>query len=316
MTSPAKKISIVTPVYNEEDNVAVCHETIRNLFADKLPGYDYEHIFCDNDSKDRTVEILRCIALSDARVKIIVNARNFGPLPNAFNGLLASSGDACIPLLAVDLQDPPELIPRFVEKWLSGYEVVYGIREKREESWMMRNTRRVFYRTVSRFSDFYIPPDAGEFQLIDQRVVKALRQFEDVNPYTRGMIASCGFRSTGIPYTWKRRSRGFSKNSLYNLIDQGLNGLISFSRVPLRFAMLSGFVLAALSLAYAFLSLVINLVFYRQLAASGVATLIVALFFFSGVQLCLIGLLGEYIGAIHFQVRKRPMVIERARFNF
>jgi glycosyltransferase involved in cell wall biosynthesis len=310
-----KLISIVTPCYNEEDNVKECYETVKTLFAAKLPAYAYEHIFCDNASTDSTLALLKEIAGGDRNVRIIANARNFGPFRSLFNGVLNARGDAIVVFLPADLQDPPEVITDFVAKWQEGYDVVYGIREKREEHLIMVLLRKLYYRMITRFAEIYIPPDVGEFQLIDRKVLDALKKFEDYYPYVRGMIASCGFSSTGIEYTWKARKRGFSKNNLYRLIDQGLNGLISFTNVPLRLCMLFGFFLAGASIAYALLQLIITLVYY-SLAPPGIPTLIIALFFFSGVQLFFIGLLGEYIGAIHAQVRKRPLVIEKERINF
>lgn len=311
-----KTISIVTPCFNEQDNVEPCHAAVKALFDGPLAGYIREHVFCDNASTDGTPARLRALATADPCVKVIFNARNFGPFCSTFNGLMATTGDAVVVLLAADLQDPPEVIVEFVAKWQQGHQVVYGIRVKREESWLMRVVRHGYYRLVSRFSDFPIPPDVGEFQLIDRCVVQALRRFDDHYPYIRGMIASCGFATVGIEYTWRARQRGFSKNRLWHLIDQALNGIISFNKVPLRLVMMGGLVLATLSVLYAVASLIINLMFFRQLAEPGVPTLIVALFFFSGVQLFLIGFMGEYIGAIHAQVRKRPLVIERERINF
>lgn len=311
-----KLISIVTPCYNEQDNVADCYEAVRRVFAEQLPGYDHEHVFCDNASADDTVAVLRQLAARDPRVKVIVNARNFGPFCSTFNGLMRTRGDAVVVLLAADLQDPPELIPDFVRRWEEGYQVVYGIRQSREEGFLMRRTRRLYYWTVSKFADITIPPNVGEFQLIDRVVVEALRQFEDYYPYIRGMIANCGFRATGVEYTWKSRKKGFSKNRLYHLIDQGLNGLVSFTKVPLRLCLLGGFLLAGLSILYAVVSLLIHLCSGSALTAPGIPTLIVALFFFSGVQLFFFGVLGEYLAAVHFQVRKRPLVIERERINF
>ncbi len=311
-----KLISIVTPCYNEQDNVADCYEAVRRVFAERLPGYDYEHVFCDNASTDDTVGVLRQLAARDPRVKVIVNSRNFGPFCSTFNGLLSTRGDAAVVLLAADLQDPPEVVAAFVQKWEQGHQVVYGIRQQREEGFLMHRVRRLYYWTVSRFADITIPPNVGEFQLIDRVVVDALRRFDDHYPYIRGMIANCGFKVTGVPYTWKARKRGFSKNRLYHLIDQGLNGLVSFTKVPLRFCLLGGFLLAGLSILYAAVSLVVNLCAGGALAAPGIPTLIVALFFFSGVQLFFFGILGEYMAAVHFQVRKRPLVIERERINF
>lgn len=311
-----KLISIVTPCFDEEDNVEECRRAVASLFQNELAAYDHEHIFCDNASTDGTLAILRRMASEDRAVKIIANARNFGPFRSLFNGVLNAGGDAVLVFLPADLQDPPELIADFVRRWEEGYEVVYGIRKRREESLVMVALRKVYYRMITKFADIYIPPDVGEFQLIDRKVLEALRRFDDYYPYVRGMIASCGFRATGIEYTWKARKRGFSKNNLYRLIDQGLNGLISFTNVPLRLCMLLGFLVAGASISYALLQLLVNLVFFRKFAPPGIASLTVAIFFFSGVQLFVLGLLGEYIGAIHSQVRKRPLVIEKERINF
>lgn len=311
-----KLISIITPCYNEEDNIDDCYGAVRAIFENVLRDYDYEHIFCDNASSDNTLKILRELAGKDSRIKVIVNSRNYGPFRSTFNGLMNSRGDAVLVLLAADLQDPPEMLKDFVIKWEEGYQIVYGIRKEREENRIMSSVRKTFYRVVNRFADFHIPLDAGEFQLVDKVVIEALRGFEDYYPYIRGMIASCGFKSTGIGYVWKARKKGFSKNRIYHLIDQGLNGIISFSSVPLRISMLLGFLLSGLSIFYAFMQFLINLIFFRMLAPPGIATLIVAVFFFSGVQLFFIGLLGEYIGAIHSQVRKKPLVIEKERINF
>jgi glycosyltransferase involved in cell wall biosynthesis len=315
MTKP-KLISIVTPCYNEALNVRACRDAVRQIFESELPGYDYEHIFCDNDSKDGTPRILRELAAEDRHVKVILNSRNFGPFRSMFNGILSASGDAVLCFLPADLQDPPQLIPQMVERWESGYEVVYGVRAQREESFLMRSIRRAYYRLVTRLADIEIPMNVGEFQLVDRCVVDALHQFDDYYPYVRGMIASCGFQSISLEYTWKRRERGFSKNRLYHLVDQGLNGLVSFTNVPLRLCTFFGLALSCLTLLYGVTALVLNLVYYRQMAAPGIPTLIVAVFFFSGIQLFFLGFLGEYVGAIHSQVRKRPMVIERGRLNF
>jgi polyisoprenyl-phosphate glycosyltransferase len=316
MNAPRKVISVVTPCFNEQDNVADCYEAVKRVFAEQLPDYDFEHLFCDNASTDGTVAVLRELAGKDPHVRVIVNARNFGPFCSTFNGLMNTSGDAVVVLLAADLQDPPELIVDFVRRWEQGYQVVYGIRKDREEGFLMHRIRRLYYWTVSHFADITIPPNVGEFQLIDRVIVEALHQFDDHYPYVRGMIAHCGFRATGIEYTWKARKKGFSKNRLYHLVDQGLNGLVSFTKVPLRLCLLGGFCLAGLSLLYAFLSFAYHLCCHGELVPPGIPTLIVALFFFSGVQLFFFGVLGEYVSAVHFQVRKRPLVIERERINF
>jgi polyisoprenyl-phosphate glycosyltransferase len=311
-----KLISIVTPCYNEVDNIRECYESIQKLFATELAEYDYEHIFCDNNSEDGTLELLKEMAATDKHIKIIANARNFGPFRSNFNGVLSARGDGILVFLPADLQDPPQLLPTFLKKWQEGYQVVYGIRKVREESRWMIWGRKIFYRLVNRFAGFYIPPDVGEFQFIDRVVLEALKKSDDYYPYIRGMIANCGFKSIGLEYTWKARKRGLSKNKMYDLIDQALNGFISTTNVPLRLCLIFGFILSFLSISYAFLQVVLNLIFFRQFVSAGIATLITALFFFSGVQLFFIGILGEYIGAIHSQVRRRPFIIEKERINF
>ena len=316
MSERKKVISIVTPCFNEEGNVTPCYLAIKQLFEGPLAKYDYEHVFCDNASSDNTVLLLKGLAAQDPHVKIIVNARNFGALRSDYNGVLATAGDAVIVFLPADLQDPPEVIPELVGHWEAGNEIVYGIRAQREEGLLMRTARRFFYRLVRRMADIDVPVDAGEFQLIDRKVVDTLREFEDYYPYIRGMIASCGFRRVGVPYTWKARERGYSKARYYHLIDQALNAIISLSNVPMRLCMFFGFGIAMLSILIGFFGLIMNLIYYQQIAPVGIPTLIVAVFFFSGLQLFFFGVLGEYISAIHFQVRKRPLVIERERINF
>jgi glycosyltransferase involved in cell wall biosynthesis len=315
MDGPRKLISVVTPCYNEQDNVRDCRLAVRRVFETELPGYDYEHIFCDNASTDGTPAALCALAAEDPRVKVIFNARNFGPFRSAFNGILSTRGDAVLLMLAADLQDPPELLAQFVRLWEQGHEVVAGVRRVREEGWLMRTVRRIYYRTVSTMADFAIPRNVGEFQLVDRKVVDTLRQCEDYYPYIRGLVASFGFRRVEVPYAWKARKKGFSKNRLYHLVDQGLNGLVSFTNVPMRLCLLGGFGLAALSILYAIFSFCYHLC-VNGAAPPGMATLITAVFFFSGVQLFFFGVLGEYIAAIHSQVRKRPLVVERGRLNF
>jgi len=312
--TPRKRISIITACYNEEDNVQEAYEAVRRVMAGRLSAYDYEHIFSDNASKDRTVELLTEIAASDKRVKVIVNSRNIGPFRNTFNGMKHATGDAVVVLLAADLQDPPELIADFVEHWEKGYKIVYGIRRKREESFWLRTLRKAYYRLVEHMSDVHVPSDAGEFQLIDRIVADSVLQVDDYYPYIRGLIAQTGFSSKGIPYTWLRRERGLSKNRMFHLIDQALNGIISTSKTPLRLCILLGLVLSLLSMGYAVYSLVANLLKLGQVP-TGIPTVIVALFFFNGLLLFFIGILGEYVLAIHEQLRRGPPMIEMKKIN-
>ena len=310
-----RTITVVTPCFNEEANVEECHASLAAVFAKSLPGYALEHVFCDNASTDGSVEVLRGLAAADPTVKVVVNARNYGPFRSTFNGLRHATGDAVVVMFAADLQDPPEVVADFVREWEAGAEVVFGVRNQREEGLVMRGVRKTYYRMVSRFAGIDIPLDVGEFQLIDRKVLAALLEHDDYYPYIRGMIANCGFRTKGVPYVWRARKRGFSKNRLYHLVDQGLNGLISFTNLPMRIAMFAGFGIALLSFLYALFTIAANLVAHGGLTVPGIPTLIVALFFFGGVQLMFLGIIGEYVSAIHFQVRKRPLVVERELIN-
>jgi len=310
------RISIISPCYNEEENVEACYVAVLALFAPggPLAHHEREHIFSDNASEDGTVAILRRLAADDPQTKVILNARNFGPFRSNFNALRYATGEAILVFLPVDLQDPPEMIPEMVRHWEAGIEVVAGARANREETLALRSCRRIFYRIVNTLSDFEIPENVGEFQLIDRKVWQVVVSHRDQYPFIRGIIASAGFRRLILPYTWKARKRGISKNNALRLIDQAMNGIFSFTDAPMRFASFAGFAIAGLAMLYAVITLLLSLVI-QGMAPAGTQTIIVALFFFSGVQLMFIGMLGEYITAIHAQVRRGPMVVERERIN-
>ena len=311
-----KTISIVTPCFNEADNVEACRDAVAALFAPGAPlaSYAREHIFADNDSSDGTQDILRLLAANDPSMKVILNARNYGPFRSNFNALRAATGDAVVVFLPADLQDPAEMIPEFVTLWEGGVEVVAGARVNRQESLALRTCRAIFYRTVRSFSDIDIPVNVGEFQLLDRKVWKAVVSHDDHYPYIRGIIASVGFRRVIVPYTWAARRSGISKNNLPRLVDQALNGIFSFTNVPMRLCTFAGIAMALLCMLYATASVGLYFI-WPNLAPRGMMTLIVALFFLSGVQLAFMGILGEYVTSIHAQVRKRPLVVERERLN-
>lgn len=309
-----KKISVVSPCYNEQDNVRACYEVVRALFERELPGYEREHIFADNCSTDGTVAILRELAAGDPAVKIVVNARNFGVFRSTFNALHYAAGDATLLMLPVDLQDPPELLPQFVRLWEEGFEVVAGQRSNREEGLVMRSMRGLFYRIVNRLAGFEIPEGVGEFQLVDRKVLANILRYDDHYPYIRGMVAACGFRRTIVPYVWKARRRGVSKIRIWELFDQAFNGMFSFTNVPMRLCTLFGFAIAGLCLVYAVVTLASHVLF-PEIAPRGVISLVIGMFFLFSIQLIFIGLLGEYVTSIHAQVRRGPLVTERERIN-
>ncbi len=311
-----KKISIITPCYNEEAGILECVRSIRAVFEQKLPHYELEHIFCDNCSTDRTVELLKQEAAKDRRIKIIVNSRNFGILKNTYNGVLSASGDAALLFMPVDLQDPPELIPQFVEQWEKGYEIVYGVRAQREEPFLIKLMRKFYYRLLSKLTYVNYPVDTGDFQFVDRVVLDAMKQIDDAQPFMRLMTFDCGFSSIGISYTWRARQHGVSRNRFMHMISQGMNGIVCFSGAPLRLALLGGILLSTLSLIYSISILLLTVFRKESMVEHGIPTIIIALFFFGGVQLFFMGILGEYILAIYNQVRRKPLVVERERVNF
>ncbi len=308
-----KLISVVTGCFNEEDNVDELYRRIRTQF-ESLPAYDYEHIFIDNASTDATVARIKALAASDRRVKLIVNTRNFGHIRSPIHALLQARGDAVI-AMASDLQEPPELIREFIDKWEQGYRVVAGVKPSSQHSTVMSLVRRFFYATIGRISETRLIPNFTGFGLYDRSVVEIIRQTDDPYPYFRGLIADIGFEHAEIPFVQPRRIRGISKNNFYTLYDMAILGITSHSKVPIRLATMAGFGLSALSLLVAIGYLVYKLIRWDQFSV-GVAPVVIGFFFFASVQLFFIGILGEYIAAIHTQVLKRPLVVEKERVNF
>jgi glycosyltransferase involved in cell wall biosynthesis len=310
-----KKLSIITPCYNEEVNVEICAQELKKVMQEKLSGYDYEHIFADNASTDSTLVKLRELAAKDAHIKVISNSRNVGPFRNMWNAMKSATGDAVVPLLPADLQDPPSVIPELVMHWEQGYLVTYGVRANREESLIMRMARGLYYRIIKKFASAVIPLNSGEFLLADKKVIDSILVVDDQYPYIRGLIAQTGVKSTSVPYTWVRRERGKSKNSFISLIDQAINGFVSTSRVPARLALLGGFLLSFFGFAYAIFTAIMVLI-SDGTAPVGIPTIIVGIFLLGGVQLLFLGLIGEYILSIHGQVRRTPPMFEVERINF
>lgn len=308
-----KKISIVSPCYNEEENIVDFYNQVK-AELDKFSQYEYEFIVIDNASKDNTASLLKEIAKKDKNVKVIVNARNFGHIRSPYHAILQAEGDAVI-LMASDLQDPPSLIGEFVKKWEEGYQVVKAVKNKSADGWMMRLLRKLFYAFINRLSDIELTKNYYGYGLYDKVIIEALKQFNEPYPYLRGMIADIGFEQTEITFNKPERKRGVTKNNFYTLYDMAMLGVVNHSKMPLRFATMIGFTMSALSLLVAFLYLILKLLFWNFFPA-GAAPMIIAIFFFSSIQLFFIGILGEYVGFIYTQVQKRPLVIEKERINF
>lgn len=279
-----------------------------------MSGYAYEHIFIDNASTDKTVAKIKEIASQDRNIKLIVNTRNFGHIRSPHHALLQAKGDAAIFLVA-DLQDPPALIKSFVEKWEEGYKIVLGVKTKSEETKLMFLIRKFYYGLIGKLSEVQLVKNNTGFGLYDRQVVEIIREIDDAYPYFRGLTAELGFESAEIEYTQQARKRGITKNNFYTLYDMAMLGITSHSKIPLRLATMLGFACSALSLILALVYLVYKLVFWQGFSV-GIAPLVIGLFFFSSVQLFFLGIVGEYIGSIHTQILKRPLVVEKERVNF
>ncbi len=307
-----KFISIVTPCFNESENVEELYDRIVKVMAD-LP-YDYEHICIDNCSTDDTVAKLKALAAKDARLKIIVNARNFGHIRSPYYALLQSRGDASI-LIASDLQDPPEIIKDFVKQWENGYKIVLAVKPESDEAVLMSSVRKLYYRLVSRISEVPLVKNATGAGMFDRQAIDILRGINDPYPYFRGLLCEIGFPIATVAFRQPRRQRGITSNNFYTLYDIAMLGITNHSKVPLRLMAMGGFVLSLLSLLAAFGFLLAKLLFWNSFQL-GMAPLLIGIFFFGAVQTFFIGLLGEYIGSIHTQVRNMPLVIEAERINF
>ena len=307
-------LTILTPCFNEEGNVREVYQQVKAVMA-TLPGYDYDHLFIDNASTDATVEILRELAAADKRVKVIVNTRNFGHVRSPYYGFLQARGDAVMSCVA-DLQDPPELIPEFVRKWEEGYKVVIGVKEGTKDSWLMLRTRKFYYWLVGRLSsDVELVHNFTGFGLYDRVVIEQFRSTDEQYPYFRGLVSDFGYRRAEIPYAQPARVSGHTKNNFFSLYDVAMLAVTNHSKVPLRLATMAGFAISVVSLIVAFGYLIAKLLFWDELQL-GLAPLLIGIYFFGAVQLFFIGVLGEYIGAIHTQVHKRPLVVEKERINF
>jgi glycosyltransferase involved in cell wall biosynthesis len=312
LMSEKKLISIVTPCYNEDENIDELCQRIAAVMA-KLP-YDYEHICIDNASTDSTVRKIKNIAARDKRVKLIVNARNFGHIKSPYYGILQTRGDACI-LIASDLQDPPEMIVEFIKKWEEGFKTVLAVKPESEESSIMFFMRKTYYRFITRISEVPLVKNATGAGLLDRVVVDILRNINDSYPYFRGLLCEIGFPVATVPFKQPRRQRGVTKNNFYTLYDIAMLGITNHSKIPLRLMAMSGFLLSFLSLLVALIFFVAKLIYWNSFQL-GSAPMLIGIFFFGAIQTFFIGVLGEYIGSIHTQVRNMPLVVEVERVNF
>ena len=306
-------LSVVIPCFNEEP---VLRETHRRLTAalGEVSGLDFEAIYVDDGSGDATLDVLRELQRVDQRVRVVSLSRNFGQQIALTAGMESAVGDAVV-IMDADLQDPPEVIPEMLDRWRQGVDIVHGQRNKREgETWFKLWTARVFNRLFNRLSKAPLAPSTGEFRMMDRAVVDALRIMPEHQRFLRGMTTWVGFRQDAVPYRRAARFKGETKYPLKKMIGLAADGIFSFSVVPLRLCIWSGFLASALALAGIVYALVVRL--STDAWVSGWAMLFVAVLFVGGVQLLFLGIIGEYLGRIYIEVKRRPLYVVRERLGF
>ena len=309
-----KTISIVVPCYNEEENVEALYQAVSGVFQKDLPEYCYEIIFIDNDSKDRTRDIIRKLCSSDRGVKGIFNAKNFGQFNSPYYAMLQSTGDATI-LMAADFQDPVEMIPRYVKEWENGYKIVIGIKKSSKENKIMYWLRSCYYKCIKKLSDVEQIEHFTGFGLYDAKFIKVLKELDDPTPFLRGIVAELGFRRKEIPYEQPKRRAGKTSNNFYRLYDAAMLSITSYTKVGLRVATIFGSICSFASMLVALIYLIMKLMYWDRFPA-GMAPLLIGMCFLGSVQIFFIGMVGEYILSINARIMKRPLVIEEERINF
>lgn len=308
-----KKISIVVPCFNEEENVVPMSEAIINEFA-KLPQYDYEIIFIDNDSQDNTRILLRGLCAENPKIRAIFNARNFGQFNSPYYGLLQATGDCAI-LVAADFQDPVELIAPFLEGWEEGYKIVIGIKTKSKENKMMYWLRSCYYKIIKKLSEVEQIEHFTGFGLYDRKFIEVLKELDDPTPFLRGIVAELGFRRKEIPYTQPLRRAGKTSNNFYRLFDAALLSVTSYTKTGLRMATILGGISIVVSIVIAVIYLILKLIWWYDFPA-GQAPVLIGMFLLAAVQIFFIGMIGEYVLSINNRIKKRPLVVEEERINF
>ena len=309
-----KKISILIPCYNEEDNVGPMSEAIVNLFTTELTAYDYELLFIDNDSHDNTRPLLREICAKNPKIKAIFNAKNFGQFNSPYYGILQTTGDCTISMVC-DFQDPIELIPQYIKEWENGYKIVIGIKPSSKENPIMYHLRGLYYKFIKKFSDVEQIEHFTGSGLYDRNFVEVLRNLKDPTPFLRGIVAELGYRRKEIPYEQPKRRAGKTHNNFYSLYDAAMLSITSYTKIGLRLCTFFGVICGSASVIIGLVYLIMKLVHWNSFAP-GMAPVLIGMFFLGAIQLFFIGFIGEYILSINQRVMNRPLVIEEERINF
>lgn len=308
-----KKISVMVPTYNEEENVVPLSEAIIEQL-EKLPQYDYELLFIDNDSKDTTREKLEMLCKGNPKIKAIFNAKNFGQFNSPFYGMLQTTGD-CTICMCADFQDPVEMIPKFIHEWEQGYKIVSAIKTTSKENPIMRFLRTCYYKLIKKMSDVEQIEHFTGFGLYDKSFINVLRELDDPMPFLRGIVAELGYKRKDIPYEQQKRRAGKTSNNWYRLYDAAMLSFTSYTKIGMRIATIIGFIISFISIAIGFVYLILKLVHWDSFSM-GNAPMLIGIFVLGGIQIFFIGLLGEYVLNINSRIMKRPLVIEERRLNF
>ena len=309
-----KKVSILIPCYNEQENVRPMSEAIVDLFEKQLTQYDYELLFIDNDSSDQTRPILREICKNNEHIKAIFNAKNFGQFNSPYYGMLQTTGDCTISMVC-DFQDPVELIPQYLEAWEQGYKIVIGIKTSSKENPIMYHLRSVYYKMIKKFSDVEQIEHFTGSGLYDKDFIQVLRDLKDPTPFLRGIVAELGYKRKEIPYEQPERRVGKTHNNFLRLYDAAMLSFTSYTKIGLRMATFLGMGCGAISAVIGLIYLIMKLVLWDTFAA-GMAPVLIGMFFLGSVQLFFLGFIGEYVLSINQRVMNRPLVIEEERINF
>lgn len=308
-----KTVSVVVPCFNEEENVVGISEAIINEL-DNLKNYDYELIFIDNNSTDNTEQLLRNLCEKNQKIKVILNAKNFGQFNSPYYGLLQAGGDCAI-LICADFQDPVELIPEFIKNWEEGYQIVCGIKTASKENRLVYWLRTLYYKAIKKFSDVEQIEHFTGFGLYDRSFLEIMRKLEDPTPFLRGIVAELGGKRKEIQYTQQKRKAGRTHNNWYSLYDAAMLSFTSYTKVGMRLAVFVGGICAMISLIIGLVYLVMKLLYWDRFVA-GTAPILIVVSLIGSLILAFMGFLGEYILAINTRVMKRPLVVERERINF
>jgi glycosyltransferase involved in cell wall biosynthesis len=309
-----KKISITIPCYNEEENVYPLHDALVEMFERDLPNYEYELLYIDNCSSDRTRELLKELGKQDKHVKAILNAKNFGQFNSPYYGMMQTTGD-CTILMAADFQDPVEMVPKYVAEWEKGYKIVIGRKTSSKESSIVYHLRSLYYKIIKKFSEVEQIEHFTGFGLYDKDFMDVLRNLKDPTPFLRGIVAELGYKRKEIPYEQPQRRAGKTHNNWYSLYDAAMLSFTSYTKIGLRLATFIGIFVGALSFIIAIVYLIMKLVFWDTFTA-GMAPVIIGMFFLGSVQLFFLGFMGEYILSMNQRIMNRPLVIEEERINF